>query len=441
MKTVSKFTLSAIFLMVGIAPCAFGQKGRFGATPEDSVICVRNLNFISEEIKSGNYETAYSLFKELLQVCPKASQNTYLYGIRIMENFAHKATDNVKKQQYVDTVLALYDKRHEIFGKPSKGEIAFRKASVLMDFRSHDHSAIIKEYEIAVSNSYKPADAYVQIMQQMKLMYEQKLLEGDAVIARYDNIIKGIEKLPATEANAEARKTVEGLFLAMPELNSCENLIAMYTPKFKANPEDMNLIRGIRYRLSNADSCKQTQLFADVVEAGYRLEPNAESAFQLAQLFIIRGDSEKAMAYMDEAIEQESDNLQKSKYLLQVAAVNFQEGRTGKALSLATQAKNLNPNAGEAYMITANCYARMVANASDCEFKGREIYWIVVDLLQRAKSVDPNLAGSANSSIATYSKLYPSYQDIFLNEYTEGQQYTVNCNGVSGTTTIRSAAK
>ncbi|MDR2292880.1 MAG: hypothetical protein LBE11_05335 [Prevotellaceae bacterium] len=441
MKTISKFTLSAIFLILVATTGAFGQKGKFGATSEDSVVCVRNLNFIKEEMQSNNFETAYTLFKELLQVCPNASLNTYLYGIRLMENLVNKEKDQVAKQKYVDTILALYDKRHEIFNRPSKGETAFRKAGVLIDFRQDQHPEIIKEYEIAAKNNYKTADSYIQIMQQVKIMYEKKLLDGDATIARYENIIKEIEKLPATNEIEDARKIIDGLFLAMPELNSCENLVTMYTPKFRANPEDMDLIRGIRYRLSNAEGCKETQLFADVVEAGYRLEPNAESAFQLAQLFLIRGDKEKAMSYMEEAIEQESNSLQKSKYMLQVAAVNFQDGRTSKALSLATQAKNLNPNAGEAYMIIGNCYARMITNASECEFNGRAIFWIVVDMFQKAKSVDPNLASTANQSIATYSKLFPSYEDIFLNEYTEGQQYTVNCNGVTGTTTVRSASK
>ncbi|MDR1984844.1 MAG: hypothetical protein LBQ28_08480 [Prevotellaceae bacterium] len=441
MKTISKFTVSAILLMFVLTPGAFAQKGKFGATPEDSVICIRNLNFIKEEIRSENYEMAYTLFSELIRVCPSASQNTYLYGIRIMQHLAGKEKDHVQKQKYVDTILMLYDKRHEIFGRPSKGETAFRKASELIDFRPNQHSEIIKEYEIAAKDKYKPSDAYVQIMQQVKIMYEKKLHDGDATIARYENIIKEVEKLPATPETAEARKTIEGLFLAMPELNSCENLIAMYTPKFQASPEDMDLIRGIRYRLSNTEGCKETQLFSDVVEAGYRLEPNAESAFQLAQLFLVKGDKEKAMSYMNEAIEQETEPLQKAKYMLQVASEQFKDGNINSALSLANQAINLNPNAGEAYMIKANCLARKAANASDCDFGGRAIFWIVVDMYQKAKSVDPSLASSANSAIATYSKHFPTYQDIFLNEYTEGQPYTVNCNGVTGTTTIRAAAK
>ncbi|MDR1554267.1 MAG: hypothetical protein LBS69_12535 [Prevotellaceae bacterium] len=442
MKTISKITLSAIFLMFVLTQSAFGQKGKFGATPQDSVTCIQNLNFIGEEMKQKNYDNAYPMFKEIIRLCPLASQNAYLHGINIMQYKAKKEQDQVQKQKYVDTILSLYDKRHELFNKPSKGEIAYRKAGVLIDYRPDAHSEIIKEYETAATSGYKPADSYIQIMQQAKIMYEKKLLDGDAMIVHYDNITNSMEKLPATDENTEARKTVDGLLLAIPELNSCEFLITMYTPKFQANPEDMDLIRGIRYRLSNTEGCKETQLFADVVEAGYRLEPNAESAFQLAQLFLIRGDKDKAMSYMNEAIEQETDKLQKTKYTLQVANVYFNEGRTSSALSLANQAINLNPNAGEAYMIKANCYARYVPSASGCEpFNGRDIYWLVVDLLQKAKSVDPSLTGNANTAIATYTKMFPTYNDIFLFEYTEGNSYTVNCNGVAGTTTIRSAPR
>jgi tetratricopeptide (TPR) repeat protein len=358
-----------------------------------------------------------------------------------MKYFAGKENDQVQKQKYVDTIFMLYDRRYEIFGKPSKGETATRKAEDLNTYRPDQHSEIIKEYEIAAINNYKSPEAYVEIMQQVKIMYEKKLIDGDAIIARYESIVKAIDNLPPSPETEEARKTVEGIFLSMPELNSCENLIAMYTPKFQANPEDMDLIRGIRYRLSNTEGCRETQLFADVVEAGYRLEPNAESAFQLAQLFLIKGDKEKGMSYMNEAIEQETDKIQKAKYQLQVASVLFNDGRISQALSLARQANSLNPNAGEAYMIMGNCYVRMAANASDCEFGGREIFWIVVDMFQKAKSVDSKLASSANSAIATYVKLFPLYKDIFFYGYSEGDSYTVRCNGVSGTTTIRKAAE
>jgi tetratricopeptide (TPR) repeat protein len=381
------------------------------------------------------------MFHEIIRICPTASQNTYLYGIQLMQNFISTEKDEVQKQKYVDTLLMLYDKRYEIFGKPSKGETAFRKAGELMDYRPNNHSEIVKEYEIAAQNNYQAAECYVQMMQQIKIMYEKKQLDGETTIAKYEEILKNIDKLPVTEETEAARKTVEGIFLTMSELNSCENLIAMYTPKFKASPEDLDLIRGIRYRLSTTEGCRETQLFADVVEAGYRLEPNAESAYQLAQLFFIRSDKEKAMSYMKEAIEQEKEPLQKAKYMLQVANIHFQEGRINQAIIDIRQVIGLNSSSGEAYMILANGYAKLYRKNTECPFGGQEIFWVVVDLMQKAKSVDPSLSGAVNSAIAQYSKSFPSYQEIFLNEYTEGQSYTVNCNGVNGTTIIRAAPR
>jgi len=440
MKTISKFTVSAIFLTMAIMPSAMAQRGKFGATPQDSVICVQNLNFIKDEMNSKNYDVAYKMFTEIIRICPSASQNTYLYGITLMKNFANNTEDQVQQQKYVDTILMLYDKRHELFGKPSKGETAFRKANELTEYRPNSHSEILKEYEIAAQENYKSADSYVQMMQQVKIMYEKKQLDGDATIAYYENIIKEMGK-HASEEHEANRKTVEALFLAMPELNSCENLIAMYTPKFQADPDNLDLIRAIRYRLSTTEGCRETELFENVVEAGYRLEPNAESAFQLAQLFTIRGDKEKALSYMNQAIEQEKDPLQKAKYMLPVANIHYQDGRISQAMTLLRQIISLNPNSGEAYMMLANCTARFASSNASCPFGGREVYWIAADLMQKAKNVDPSLSSNVNSAIYQYSKAFPTYQEIFLNEYTEGQSYNVNCNGVSGTTTIRSAPR
>ena len=441
MKTFIKSTLILFMLVSAFTTNVFAQKGRFGATPEDSVTCVRAISFIRDEIRQKNFETAYELFTEIMKVCPQASQNAYLYGIQIMQNFANTSTDEVQKQKYVDTLLMLYDKRYEIFGKPSKGETADRKAAELLNYRPNEHAEIVKECEIAIKENYKISDSYAQIMQQVKFMYQKGQLDGDATIAKYESLIKDIDKLPTNEDKETAKKTIEGIFFTLQELNSCESLIAMYTPKFEANPEDMDLIRAIRYRLSTTENCKDNKLFSDVVEAGYRIEPNAESAFSLAQLFYIKGDKDKFMSYMNEAMDMEKDPLAKSKYMLQVANINLSDGRISAALSLARQAANLNSNAGEAYMIIGHCYAKMAANASDCDFGGRAIFWVVVDQFQKAKSVDSSLASSANSAIYTYSKAFPTYNDIFLNEYSVGQSYSVNCNGVVGTTIIREATK
>lgn len=438
MKTVLKISLSLAFLSLVFAPKVSAQ-GKYGATPADSIECVKNISFLADEFKQKNYDAALPLYREIMRLCPKASQNTYLRGITLMKYLADKEQNEVQKQKYVDTVLWLYDQRFEVFGRPSKGEIAYRKAAELMDYRQNNHEEIMKLYQDAIDNGYVKADAYSQIMQQAKFMYEKKILSGEAVADKYEKLSQAIDKLPAGTEKEEAKKNVDGLFLAIPELNSCENLIAMYTPKFQENPNDLNLIKGIRYRLSNTEGCVETQLFADVVEAGYRLEPNAESAIMLAKLFFAKNDKEKGKQYLEEAIKNETDGIQKATYLMQAANLYLQDNQISQAISYSRQAISANPNLGEPYMIIGNCYGKMAhgINKSCDDFGGRSVYWLIVDQFNKAKSIDPNLAGSVNSAIATYSQLFPAYNDIFLNEFTVGQSYNVNCGGIVGTTTIR----
>ena len=43
----------------------------------------------------------------------------------------------------------------------------------------------------------------------------------------------------------------------------------------------------------------------------------------------------------------------------------------------------------------------------------------------------------ANRMIAQYSKYYPQTAEAFMYNFTDGQSYTVNCSGMTATTTVR----
>ena len=90
-----------------------------------------------------------------------------------------------------------------------------------------------------------------------------------------------------------------------------------------------------------------------------------------------------------------------------------------------------NPNSGQALIVLA----QMTANAAssyfpDDKIKQRCVYYLVINKLRRAASVDPQVAGQANRLIATYSRFLPSAQDIFMHpELKKGS--TLNIGGES----------
>ena len=72
------------------------------------------------------------------------------------------------------------------------------------------------------------------------------------------------------------------------------------------------------------------------------------------------------------------------------------------------------------------------------DFEGRVAYWAAVDKFERAKQIDPSVAGRANELIRTYTPHFPTRENIFFNDYAEGQSYTVG-GWINEVTTIRAA--
>jgi len=68
------------------------------------------------------------------------------------------------------------------------------------------------------------------------------------------------------------------------------------------------------------------------------------------------------------------------------------------------------------------------------------VTWPAIDKWQKAKSVDPSVAGEANKLIARYRQYMPAKGDIFQRSLTEGASFRVRC-WIQETTTIRSAPK
>ena len=73
----------------------------------------------------------------------------------------------------------------------------------------------------------------------------------------------------------------------------------------------------------------------------------------------------------------------------------------------------------------------MIAGSSSCggedACKQKAIYWLAVDYYNRAKSIDPSVAGKANQKIATYKKYFPTKEDCFFGGTKAGDVINIGC--------------
>ncbi|MDR2906950.1 MAG: hypothetical protein LBU91_03040, partial [Bacteroidales bacterium] len=115
MKTM-KSAIVLLFALSGMS--VFAQK--WGATPEDSVECIKNLSMYQEFYKQRNYVDAYEPWLWIFNNCPANHVNTFIRGTAIVKTQLNKEKDPEKRKELVELLYSIWDKRAEYFGEPGK---------------------------------------------------------------------------------------------------------------------------------------------------------------------------------------------------------------------------------------------------------------------------------------------------------------------------------
>jgi hypothetical protein len=107
------------------------------------------------------------------------------------------------------------------------------------------------------------------------------------------------------------------------------------------------------------------------------------------------------------------------------------------------KAINQDSGFGRAYIAIGDLYAQAVSDCGGSKMtrNDRAVYWLVVDMYQRAKQADSSVASTANSKISTYRQYFPTAEDIFYkDEWIEGESLRIDfgCySWINQTTTVR----
>ena len=272
-------------------------------------------------------------------------------------------------------------------------------------------------------------------------LYKEGTLDPEKVINVYENAVKYLGMMDAkndTERRSidKTIEDVESLFITS-QVASCDNLIALFGPRYDADPENLDLAKNIVRMMGMTDGCTDNDLFLKSVTTMYQKEPSHTSAYYLYKLYSGRSDYENAVKYMTEAIDAaESDAVTDGGYYYELAAFSFKNGKSAAAYEAAQKVPELNPSlAGKAYMLMGTIWGSIVCSGNDIEQRAK--YWVAVDYMNKAKAADETLAEDASNHIRQYASYYPQTAEAFMYDVTNGQSYTVSCGGMRAVTTVR----
>lgn len=211
--------------------------------------------------------------------------------------------------------------------------------------------------------------------------------------------------------------------LAGPYLD-CSSLEGIYTPKFNAEPTNVELMEKILLFLNNA-KCTNTDLYFKVSESYLKLNPDALGYRNLANAYKAKKNYSKALEIYQKAADNETDNAKKVNDYITMAKIALMNRNIAQVKAYADKALAIDPNKGEAYILIGDSYLQAAGGCKD--YDSSAIYWVAVDQYLKAKAVDSGIAGAANRRIATYSRYFPKKGPSFFLSITEGSTYTLKC--------------
>ena len=296
--------------------CIEISQPNFGSDSVQIKNCRQNLSLYSEYLKQENWNDAARFWSKTQSFCPKYKPNLYENGLYIYKKIAKiKAKEkSPEKQLYVDSVYAVFDMWEENFGTCYK--IHKKKASFIMSLDAQKNFSLAYSLYEGVFVNAPEITSYSDIKYftyAIKYMFKTGKIDCNKFLELYELLSGVCDSNIVNDNKADKYKNVQ-VFLdnEVGPCASCDKLEEIFSAKYNANPEDMNLISKIFGMLSNK-KCTESTLYLtllDKVLNDPNNPPSGKDLFNAATSDYKRKEYSKAESRFLRAIEAAQDDKQ-----------------------------------------------------------------------------------------------------------------------------------
>lgn len=436
-------TFVAAMLLMG------GATGVYAQTEN----CNKNTSISSEAVKTGNFKDAYEPCMAVLKDCPTLRYFNYTNAMKILRAFMDEIKDknSADYQKYFNELMGVYDQEIKYlpdFNRTRKNKLnpAKELGKKAIDYIKYapnmdNNQAYTWLKEAAEGTAADPDGAILHHF----LDASMKKVKGDA--AHTDQFFQDYIDASKYADDAIAAETDEKKKGVLTQIK--DNLVAMFINSGVADCESLQNIYGPRVEENKTDSvflkkavnilkmmgCRECEAYFNASDYLYKINPSADAAVGVAMMQYKKGNFDAAVKYFDEALSMETDNAKKAEMAYATSAALFSAKKLGQAKSYCLKAISFKEDYGEAYILLAQMYASN-PHWNDEAALNKCVYFVAIDKLQRAKSVDPSVTEKANELISTYSRYTPQAKDLFMLGYKAGDRISIG-GWIGESTTIR----
>ncbi|MFI3277237.1 MAG: tetratricopeptide repeat protein [Rikenellaceae bacterium] len=421
---------------------------KWGATTQERETNMHNNSYLRAAVTNGDYNEAARLFNLLATAVPEATDAIFARGIAIYRKKSDLAKSLSDKKMFVDSLMIVYDLRAKYYGDHETRGTAYildAKARDFFKYNKMDRAGLREVFKAMIAANGDKADA------QLVATYFQNLCDdygvdevmSSEVLSEYERLAPYFAKL--TGDNAKFNEQFNSLFIQSGAA-TCEDLERLFSAQIEADPTNADLLSKV-VAIMGRNKC-QSPYYYTVVENLYELKPNSASAMALAATFQAKGEYDKALKYLKDALATEQDIEEQEALNARIAVVSLALNDMSAAYASARASLNTDDGTikdnGIALFVIAQCYANA---AGRCEgFEGQATYWVAYETMAKAianfSSEESDYKEVARRIINTYPQYYPMEEEYFMRDLKEGSPYTIKCGIANGIkTTVRKGTK
>lgn len=408
----------------------------FGENPEDSLEMRRIFSLYQEGYRNKQYMSVYPLWQQIMAKAPCARLGPYVEAETFFPLFLADSTLKDRHAILLDSFLGVFPQRIKFHG--DEGVVKGRWAYYLSFYRPKEYQKVIELSERAIALEQNKLEYIVPstYMSAIFSAFIDKKATKEDILNAYDKI----GNIMDFNVNANGpyvpywKQTQDYIENNLKGFIQSEDIDQIFLPRLKANPNDTNLQEKI-VKLYRGAQAYNNPNYISVLKTIFERNPDAKTAEELAKYFDNNNDLKAANLYYEKAADLSDDPKKKEALYIRISSNMLKANNYAQAQTYANKVLSINGQNGYALIIIAMAkYNEAVTNCND-PFDKKAAAWVVIDLLQKAISVDPSVKDDAQSRINTYQKHAPDKELAFFKGITEGQAYTVGC--MNATTTVR----
>lgn len=459
-----KFKSALLFVLIAsINQYSFAQCETWVGSPDEDHLTNQHSVYRGF-IKTNNFADAIGPWKEVYEKAPAADGNRdfhYLDGIKIYKDLYSKATDEAKKEEYVDNILRLYDEVIECYqnrsiklknGTDEKyaakvADLYARKSyDMYYEFRSpYSETFTALQYALEIGGLNAPYTIVVPYGNITVYQFQKDQISKEEARQAHDEMLKVADHNIANghqfaQYYKDARANVVAEFKKIEyQIFDCEYFKSQWKPDYEDNRDDPSYAKDLYNRL-RARGCEDSDPFMDELKTKWEEYATAENERRRAEFEANNpgiqarkayeaGDFDGAIAKYREAIAKEQDADEKAKYHFSVASILFRKlNKYSQARSEALKAAELRPEWGRPYVLIGDIYSKSARGCGDSWNQSLAVIaaydkWAYA----KTKELNESVLEDVDNKLSRYRQYFPPQDEGFMRGIQENSRQSVGC--------------